>query len=371
MLGRAAGQAAADAAAAGGKCPFGAAVALKQFFPRPAKEDGRAIMKDDTWAAPTLSKPSSCTVDQYEQLARDVKRAVDAGDIDAPALLRLAFHTTTIGSAAFRGAGSSGGWLAYEADRLCPANAGLRGAVEALMEIRNGQYQGITHADLFTFAGSLGAELAGGPPVAWHPGRCDSTGPGPEAPPLSANVPDGMLNAAGVHQHYMRMGLTVREAVVLTGGGHSIGGATVDATGWQGNFTPNGDRWPKPANKYFIDLMQGEWAATIVPESSQPQYVLVDPSAPAGAPAPAPADGTVFRLPADMALREAVTLAKWAAVYAADEAKFTSDFQRAMQRMLQLGAGIAFELDTSYGWRGFDGKFEGFGTAVPPLDDDA
>jgi hypothetical protein len=95
--------------------------------------------------------------------------------------------------------------------------------------------------------------------------------------------------------------------------------------------------------------------------------VLAEP----GAPLPEVSEDTVFRLPADMALREADPLARWSRAYAADEALFVRDFQRAMQRMMQLGAGRWFELDASYTWKGYKGDFEGFGTAVPPLDDDA
>ncbi|KAI8467305.1 MAG: heme peroxidase [Monoraphidium minutum] len=361
--GHAAVAAASAGAAPGGVCPLRA---LQQVFPLGARDDGKAFARSERWTAPPMSKPSSCTPGQYAAIAAEIKAATASGALDAPALLRLSFHTTTIGDAAARGAGSNGGWLAFDEDRLCPANAGLAEAVGTLLEMRAARWPGITHADLFAFAGALSAELAGGPPVAWYPGRLDATGPGPAAPPLSVNVPDALLNAAGVHSHYLRMGLTAREAVLLTGGGHSIGGATPDATGFLGSFTPAGDSWPAPSNKYFIDLMQGEWSPVLVPETGRPQYVLT----PKGAAPPPPSDAAVFRLPADMALREADVFSRWAAVYAANEAKFVADFQHAMQRMLQLGAGVTWAVDTSYVWRGFKGDWEGFGPDATPLGDD-
>lgn len=113
--------------------------------------------------------------------------------------------------------------------------------------------------------------------------------------------------------------------------------------------------------------MRASWTPVVVPDSGHPQYVL----APEGGGEAAATEEGVFRLPADMALREADEMAKWSEVYANDEARFVRDFQRAMQRMLQLGAGVFFELDTSYTWRGFDGKWDGFGARVAPLDDDA
>jgi acyl-CoA reductase-like NAD-dependent aldehyde dehydrogenase len=60
------------------------------------------------------------------------------------------------------------------------------------------------------------------------------------------------------------------------------------------------------------------------------QYVLAKD---AGA---QPAEDTVFRLPADYALREADVFRRWAELYARDAAAFTRDFQRTYQRAMQV-----------------------------------
>jgi hypothetical protein len=53
---------------------------------------------------------------------------------------------------------------------------GLLGATRAehlrcylllLLQLRAKHFPGITHADLFSLAGSIAPELAGGPPIAW------------------------------------------------------------------------------------------------------------------------------------------------------------------------------------------------------------
>lgn len=36
-----------------------------------------------------------------------------------------------------------------------------------ILQLRAKSFPGITHADLFSLAGSLGPELAGGPAIAW------------------------------------------------------------------------------------------------------------------------------------------------------------------------------------------------------------
>lgn len=54
--------------------------------------------------------------------------------------------------------------------------------------------------------------------------------------PVSPHPPLPILFCP-VFYYYVNLGLTNREAVALTGGGHSIGGADVEATGWNGTFT--------------------------------------------------------------------------------------------------------------------------------------
>lgn len=50
-----------------------------------------------------------------------------------------------------------------------------------------------------------------------------------------------------------------------------------------------------------------------------------------------PTEDTIFRLPADYALKQADVYRKWAEVYAHDEDAFTRDFQRVYQRAMQVG----------------------------------
>ena len=45
-------------------------------------------------------------------------------------------------------------------------------------------------------------------------------------------------------------------------------------------------------------------------------------------------------MPVDMAFRESKLLSTWATTYAGSEEHFVVDFQRSLQRMLQMGAGL-------------------------------
>jgi hypothetical protein len=67
------------------------------------------------------------------------------------------------------------------------------------------------------------------------------------------------------------------------------------------------------------------------------QYVL---AADAGS---APTEDTIFRLPADYALKQADVFRKWAEVYAKDTDAFTRDFQRTYQRAMQVGCTLCLQ----------------------------
>eukprot|EP00775_Hariotina_reticulata_P013160 gene13160-13290_t len=357
--------AAGAAAEATGQCPFSPRV-LGQYFASRGSKNSIKPGPAQYWVPPALSKPSTLDAAGYTALIDAIKQACDVGKLSPPTLCRLGFHSVQIAGAVGRGYGANGGFHAFEAEYDYPGNAGLGDDIAYLLKLRADSFPGITFADLFTLVGSLGPELAGGPPIAWYPGRLDTTGPGPIDPPLSAALPDGMLNAAGVQQSFEQfLGLTIREQVIFLGGGHSFGGADVDATGWNGTFT-GGDGWPKPSNKYFVDLMNNDdWVVVVNPSSGKPQYVH---AADGGR---APTGDTIFRLPADYALKEADVYRKWSLLYAADLKAFERDFQRTYQRAMQVGAGHAYKLMPHvFAWRGVAGSFEGFGTEIQPLDDD-
>eukprot|EP00879_Flechtneria_rotunda_P022478 GHRR01023729.1.p1 GENE.GHRR01023729.1~~GHRR01023729.1.p1 ORF type:complete len:301 (+),score=57.70 GHRR01023729.1:109-1011(+) len=220
------------------QCPFAQRALAQAFTRRPGGRNGVRGGQMEFWGQPPLSGPSTLDATGYKSLIEAVRSACDAGDLSPPTLCRLGFHSVHIAMSAGRSWGANGGFHAYDVDHWDSGNAGIEDDISFLLQLRKERFSGITHADLFTLVGSLGPELAGGPPIAWYPGRLDSTGPGPSQPPLSAALPDGMLNATGVQTNYeMILGLTPREQVIFTGGGHSFGGAEVDASGWNGSFT--------------------------------------------------------------------------------------------------------------------------------------
>ncbi len=109
-----------------------------------------------------------CTTAQFNSLASDIKRGLAVGFIYAPTVLRLAAHACIMGSAVARGNGCNGGWLQFAVEAKHPNNAGLESTISWLGELRQTSYPCITYADLYTFAGVLAVEAAGGPAVAWY-----------------------------------------------------------------------------------------------------------------------------------------------------------------------------------------------------------
>jgi len=338
-------------AVAWAQCPFSG---LNQIF---GSDPNDAPLEN--YAIPKLLPRSLCSSAQYNAIAGQIKSMVAAGTLSAPTLFRLGFHHCNIGSAFGYNAGCNGGWLHYPADANAGQNAGLPDTLSTLETVKSA-YPCISYADLYTFSGALGLELGGGPPIAWYPGRTDPVSSGPTHPPLSSVLPDGMGNAAATQHWGANFGFTLRETVILLGGGHSFGAS--NDSGWVGSFTSFGDFFPTPANKYFIDLLNQVWTPVASPSGSgKTQFVCsacgVDP------------DGNaVIRFPSDMALRDSSTFNAFSAEYAGNEQKFLSDLQYSYQRLLQLGAGSSYVLSPStFTWQGYNGNWSGYGTLIQPL----
>lgn len=180
-------------------------------------------------------------------------------------------------------------------------HVGLGSTVAYIEEIVK-KYPCITFADATTFVGAVLTEAAGGPAVAWMPGRSDADKT-PENPLIAARLPDGTFTSSGVVYYYTQLGLTDRELAVLNGGGHSIGGAGASSSGWNGTFTPyGGASFPTPKNLYFVQTFEDEWIPQVTKKSDgklRLQYVLVDSD---NEPMLSNRGTYVIRIPSDVAI---------------------------------------------------------------------
>ncbi|MEW5301240.1 MAG: hypothetical protein WDW36_004111 [Sanguina aurantia] len=261
--------------------------------------------------------------------------------------------------------GVNGGWLQFPAEAANFRSAGISDALAVLAAIKVA-YPCITFADLSSLAGSIAVEISGGPAIAWYPGRLDSLLPGPASPQFSTRIPDAMFNAAGVSYFYTNVGLTIRESTVFNGGGHSIGGADPTQSGWNGVFTPYGDAWPTPTNRYFTDLVNLNWRVDNSTPTADNRLQFMPDSNDINITTDGQG-GTIIRLPSDIAFKDSNVLLEWSKVYANDPALFENDFTRTVQRYQQMGAGYGYTLNTSFLWTGFTNSTQGFGTNIAPL----
>lgn len=317
----------------------------------------------------TFSAPSSCDAATFDKIAQGILKDYKDGVADAPGNNRLLFHSagtyTAVGGPTSLG-GVNGGWIRFKANRDFPENAGLGPILDYVQEIVD-KYPCITFADASIFAGVVLTEAAGGPAVAWMPGRRDADKT-PQNPIIATRLPDGTFTSSAVVYYYTQLGLNDREMAVLNGGGHSFGGAAPENSGWNGSFTPQ-QGFPTPKNLYFIQSFEEEWVPQITraddDKTLRVQYVLVDGN---GDPALSQSGAYVIRIPSDVALlldgREATA---WSYAYAKDSDLFMSDYARVLQRISQTGAGGGWQANkTQYEWLGINGTATNYGTNIEP-----
>ncbi|GBG62164.1 hypothetical protein CBR_g29363 [Chara braunii] len=213
----------------------------------------------------------------------------------APLMLRLAWHDAASYCKKTRTGGPNGS-IRLEAELNYKPNAGLRTAVGWCEEWRK-KFPLVSFADIVQLGGVLAVELTGGPAIDFMPGRKDSSISTPED-----RLPDPHKDAAHLRQLCDRLGLRDKEIVVLSGG-HTIGRAHKERTGFEGPWT----REPfKFDNGYFKELLGAEKEG-------------------------------LLRMPTDKALVMDAGLRKYVEAYAKDNSLFLRDYAAAHKKFSELG----------------------------------
>ncbi|KAF7170120.1 hypothetical protein CNMCM6106_004922 [Aspergillus hiratsukae] len=212
--------------------------------------------------------------------------------------------------------------MRYEAEGGDPANAGLQHG-RAFLEPVKEKHPWITYADLWTLAGVVAIEAAGGPSVIWKPGRTDLVDDS-KVPPRG-RLPDASQGAEHLRAVFYRMGFNDQEIVALAGG-HTLGRCHADRSGFQGPWVNNPTRF---SNQFFKLLLQLEWKPKTL-ENGVSQFVYVDPDAEEG-------DEPLMMLPTDIALKTDPAFRVWVEKYAADKELFFDHFAKAFAKLMELG----------------------------------
>lgn len=147
--------------------------------------------------------------------------------------IRLAWHASGTYSGIDGSGGSNGARMRFNPEASWGANAGLNVAREALEPVK-AKFPSISYADLYTFAGVVAVEEAGGPKIPFSTGREDM--PDGSTSPEDGRLPDADKGArTKTIQHirdiFYRMGFNDQEIVALLGA-HAMGRCHTDRSGY-------------------------------------------------------------------------------------------------------------------------------------------
>ncbi|KAJ3221749.1 heme peroxidase [Clydaea vesicula] len=143
---------------------------------------------------PTFLKKPLNYQEVYNKIA-DILEDVDYDDGSyGPVFLRLAWHAAGTYDLNTNTGGSNGSTMRFNPESSHGANAGLKIARDRLEQVKK-EFPAITHADLWSLAGVVAIQEAGGPIIKWRPGRKD-------ADSETACTPDGRLPDAALGQDH-------------------------------------------------------------------------------------------------------------------------------------------------------------------------
>ena len=213
----------------------------------------------------------------------------------APLMLRLAWHSAGTFDVKTK-TGGPFGTMKQSAELAHAANNGLDIAVRLLEPIKE-QFPILSYGDFYQLAGVVAVEITGGPEVPFHPGREDKPVPPPEG-----RLPDATKGSDHLRDVFGTMGLSDQDIVALSGG-HTLGRAHKERSGFEGAWTPNPLIFD---NSYFLELLDGE------------------------------KDG-LLQLPSDKALLTDPVFRPLVDKYAVDEDAFFADYAEAHLKLSELG----------------------------------
>ena len=108
-----------------------------------------------------------------DALKRDVHEALlNAKVIAFPIAVRQAWHSSGTYDKTTNTGGSNGATMRFSPEKDDPANNGLGIVRDMLHEVKK-RHPTVSEADLYTYAGALAVEFAGGPHIPYLFGRTD------------------------------------------------------------------------------------------------------------------------------------------------------------------------------------------------------
>jgi len=234
--------------------------------------------------------------------------------------------------------------MRYEYEGGDPANAGLQHA-RVFLEPVKAAHPWITYSDLWTLAGVVAIEEAGGPKIPWKGGRTDFVDDSKiKAAKIAGRLPDATQGADHLRRIFYRMGFNDQEIVALSGA-HTLGRCHADRSGFDGPWVNNPTRF---SNQYFKLLSTLPWKPKTLP-SGVKQFAYYDEDS----------ETELMMLPTDMALLADKGFAPWVRKYGEDKDLFYRDFAKVFSKLLELG----IERDAQGNVTNTDNEFGGYKSA--------
>eukprot|EP00754_Rhynchopus_humris_P035167 Rhum_TRINITY_DN16733_c0_g1::Rhum_TRINITY_DN16733_c0_g1_i1::g.164227::m.164227/K00428/E1.11.1.5; cytochrome c peroxidase len=190
-----------------------------------------------------------------------------------------------------------------------------------------GAHMGISHSDLWVFAGCLAVERMGGPPVLedFRYGRIDQVRTEQHNTPHLLPKPMRQEEAGCLRNlaDFCRAGMTMTDYVALLGA-HTVGSMHLPRSGYSGSWTAT----PRAFNnEYYKNLLEVTWHATPFQEGEKRHAQYVGKTK----------EGKdVAMLPSDIALLHNERTRALVKKYANSEEAWRADFKKAFLTMTEL-----------------------------------
>lgn len=212
--------------------------------------------------------------------------------------------------------GCNGARLRFSPEKDWPANVDMDKALLLLSPIKD-RFRGISWADLIVLAGNVAVEDAGGKSITFCGGRVDAED-GDALTYLEPNISSATEDPY-VFKNEMRIkGLSIREWVVLIGGGHSVGKMHINRSGFTGSRT---DKPTQLSNEFFKNLFAEQWEV-FTNSLGKKQYKARGKE--------------LYMLKSDLVLKVDPEFANVAQEYASDNSLFLTEFSEAWSRMMNV-----------------------------------
>lgn len=215
-----------------------------------------------------------------------------------PLMLRLAWHDAGTYDVVSKTGGPNGS-IRFAPELSMGANNGL-GYAKDQVDLLKKSFPHVSYADLVQISGVSAVEYAKGPRIPFRFGRIDAASEAECTP--DGRLPDASKGVPHLKDIFYRMGLNDLDIVALSGG-HTLGRAHQDRSGWDGPWTKNELVFD---NSYFVELLH---------KKSQ----------------------GLLRLPTDDALLTDPVMKKWVEKFASDSSAFFKEYSNSHQKLSELG----------------------------------